>query len=136
MDVDQPGHHETGGIVEQAVITRPPRRALLGADKVERAVLVEDQGVARSGLVLLPGEQMAATDKGFHYRELPVEGTGRILACPPRSLDSGEAAVQNLPRDSIAKAWVPELRPRCPPPEIPTFEVVKGLCQGLHHLRG
>jgi hypothetical protein len=103
MDVDEPRHHKIGGIVEQAVIARPPRRTLLGADIVEHAVLVEDHGLAVPGIVFAPGKQMAATDKGFHCRELPVEGTGCVLACPPRSLDSREAAVQDLPRERDAK---------------------------------
>ena len=75
VDVDEPRHDEIAGIVEHPVTARPPRRVRLRAGIVDRAALVEDQGLARSGLVLASGEQMAATDKGFHCRELPVEGT-------------------------------------------------------------
>jgi len=77
VDVDEPRHHEPGRIVEHMVIARPPRRAFLGADIVEHALLVEDQGLAGAGIVLLPGEEMAATDKGFRHRRLLWKGLKR-----------------------------------------------------------
>src|SRR5262249_48359100 len=75
MNVDEAWHHKIGGVVEHMVIARPPRRGLFRPGKIEHAVLAEHQGLALSGFVLPSGEQVAATDKGFHCRELPVEET-------------------------------------------------------------
>src|SRR5215475_2625661 len=82
MDVNQPRHHEIGRIVEHMVIARAPRPALLRADIVERAALIEHQGLAGSSLVLPSGEQMATPNKGFHCAALPFEGTRESFTTP------------------------------------------------------
>src|SRR3984893_6271378 len=100
VDVDEPRHTEKGPIVEQMVVARAPRRALFGADIVEHAALVEDQGLACPSIVLLPGEEMAAADKGFHGLELLVEGSQASL--------SMSATPARLPRGGSPKFVPPQ----------------------------
>ena len=68
VDVDEARHHERAGMVDQPVGLRPARRRGFGTGIVEPALAVEDQHAALLRLVLVSGEQAAATDKGFHGR--------------------------------------------------------------------
>jgi hypothetical protein len=70
VDVDQSGHHKAIGIIENAVGPRPARRTSLGARIFDRAALVEHQHPVVTGLVLAPGEELAAACEGLHCRPL------------------------------------------------------------------
>src|SRR5438105_4573977 len=66
VHIDHPGHDEMPGMVDQPVGFRTPWRTGLGADIGQPAVAVEDQHAAGLRLVLMSGEQAAATHKGVH----------------------------------------------------------------------
>src|SRR5205085_7472009 len=66
VDIDQPRHHETAGMVDQPVASGAARRPGLRADVKELALIVEDQRPTLLRLVFRSGEQRAAADKGVH----------------------------------------------------------------------
>ena len=70
VDVDQPGHHEAAGIIEHSVAAGAPGCPSLGAGIFDNALVIEDQNFAFTGIVLAPGEELTAANKGPHCRRL------------------------------------------------------------------
>ena len=70
VDVDQTGHDKTAGIIEHLVAAGAARRCSLRAGILDDALLIEHQGFALTGVVLAPGEELTAANKGPHCRRL------------------------------------------------------------------
>ena len=70
VDVYQPGHDKTAGMIEHLVAAGTPRRARLSSGILDNALPVEDQNFAVTGIVLAPGEELTAANKGPHCRRL------------------------------------------------------------------
>src|SRR6202011_4419558 len=83
VDVDQPGHDETAGIIEHLVAGGAPRRGSLRAGVLDNALLIEHQGFALTGIVLAPGEELTAANKGPHCRRLLCKRRCTPQAHPP-----------------------------------------------------
>ena len=115
MHVDQPRHHEPGGMIDQPVARFARRRRRLGADEGEPAAAVEHQHLAASWLVFGAGEQGAASHKGFH-RHLPTASDTRNGIVVDFA---SENAVILCPESGFAKAG--QLRARRMSPHFAKF---------------
>ena len=68
VDVDQPGHDETAGIIEHLVAAGAPRRGSLRAGILDDALVIEDQDFALKSIVFASGEELTAANKCPHCR--------------------------------------------------------------------